>query len=151
MDAYRSPWLDEELDLYREAVRRFVQHEIVPNDARWREQHHVDREIWNKAGEVGLLCTDIPAEYGGLGGDSRHEAVVAEEMGRHCISSFGQVVHSILAHYVLNYGSEEQKQRWLPRMASGELVGAIAMTEPGAGSDLKGIRTRAVREGDEYV
>jgi acyl-CoA dehydrogenase len=148
---YRSPWLDEELDMFREAVRRFVENEIVPNDARWREQHHVDREIWNKAGEVGLLCTDIPAEYGGVGGDARHEAVVAEEMGRRGITSFGHMVHSILAHYVLNYGSEEQKRNWLPRMASGELVGAIAMTEPGAGSDLQAVKTRAVREGDHYV
>jgi acyl-CoA dehydrogenase len=125
--------------------------EIVPNDARWREQHHVDRELWSKAGEVGLLCTDIPAEYGGVGGDVRHEAVVAEEMGRHGITSLGHAVHSIVAHYVLNYGTEAQKQDWLSRMATGELVGAIAMTEPGAGSDLQAIRTRAVREGDEYV
>ncbi len=151
MDAYRSPWLDDELDMYREAVCRFVESEIVPHDARWREQHHVDREIWNKAGEVGLLCTDIPAEYGGVGGDARHEAVVAEEMGRHGITSLGHTVHSIVAHYVLNYGSEAQKRDWLPRMATGELVGAIAMTEPGAGSDLQAIRTRAVRDGDHYV
>src|SRR3990167_7129044 len=108
MDAYRSPWLDDELDMYREAVRRFVENEIVPHDARWREQHHVDREIWNKAGGVGLLCTDIPAEYGGVGGDVRHEAVVAEEMGRHGITSLGHTVHSIVAHYVLNYGTEAQ-------------------------------------------
>ena len=136
---------------YRDAVRRFIEAEIVPNDARWREQHHVDRELWTRAGEVGLLCTDIPAEYGGVGGDVRHEAVVAEEMGRHGITSLGHVVHSIVAHYVLNYGTEAQKRDWLPRMATGELVGAIAMTEPGAGSDLQAIRTRATRDGDEYV
>ncbi len=148
---YRSPWMDDELDMFREAARRFVENEIVPNDRRWREQHQVDREIWNKAGEVGLLCTDIPAEYGGVGGDTRHEAVVVEELARRGISSFGHQVHSILAHYVLNYGSEEQKHEWLPRMASGELVGAIAMTEPGAGSDLQAVKTRAVRDGDHYV
>jgi acyl-CoA dehydrogenase len=148
---YRSPWMDDELELFRDAARRFVENEIVPNDARWREQHHVDREIWNTAGEVGLLCTDIPSEYGGLGGDARHEAVVCEEMGRRGITSFGHTVHSILAHYVLNYGSEAQKHDWLPRLASGELVGAIAMTEPGAGSDLQAIKLRAVRDGDEYV
>jgi acyl-CoA dehydrogenase len=148
---YRSPWMDDELEMFRDAARRFVENEIVPNDTRWREQHHVDREIWNKAGEVGLLCTDIPAEYGGVGGDARHESVVAEEMGNHGITSFGHTVHSITAHYVLNHGTEEQKQRWLPRMATGELVGAIAMTEPGAGSDLQAVKTRAVREGDEYV
>ena len=151
MNAYRSPWMDEELELFRDAARRFVENEVVPNDARWREQKHVDREIWNKAGEVGLLCTDIPAEYGGVGGDARHEAIVTEEMGGHGITSIGHTVHSILAHYVLNYGSEEQKRRWLPRMARGELVGAIAMSEPGAGSDLQSVRTRAVREGNHYV
>jgi acyl-CoA dehydrogenase len=148
---YRSPWMDDELELFRDAARRFVENEIVPNDARWREQHHVDRELWNQAGEVGLLCTDIPAEYGGLGGDARHEAVVCEEMGRRGITSFGHTVHSILAHYVLNYGTEAQKLGWLPRLASGELVGAIAMTEPGAGSDLQAVKLRAIRDGDEYV
>jgi len=151
VNAYRSPWMDEELELFRDAARRFVENEVAPNDARWREQKHVDREIWNKAGEVGMLCTDIPAEYGGVGGDARHEAIVTEEMGGHGITSIGHTVHSILAHYVLNYGSEEQKRRWLPRMARGELVGAIAMSEPGAGSDLQSVRTRAVREGNHYV
>ena len=151
VNAYRSPWMDEELELFRDAARRFVENEVAPNDARWREQKHVDREIWNKAGEVGMLCTDIPAEYGGVGGDARHEAIVTEEMGGHGITSIGHTVHSILAHYVLNYGSEAQKRRWLPRMASGELVGAIAMSEPGAGSDLQSVRTRAVREGNHYV
>ena len=151
MNAYRSPWMDDELDLFRDAARRFVENEVAPTDARWREQKHVDREIWNKAGEVGLLCTDIPAEYGGVGGDARHEAIVTEEMGGHGITSIGHTVHSILAHYVLNYGSEAQKRRWLPRMARGEFVGAIAMSEPGAGSDLQSVRTRAVREGNHYV
>jgi acyl-CoA dehydrogenase len=148
---YRSPWLDDELELYRDAARRFVDTEIVPNDERWREQHHVDRELWDKAGAAGVLCTDIPAEYGGLGGDARHEAVVTEAVSGRGITSFGHTVHSILAHYVLNHGTEEQKRRWLPRMASGELVGAIAMTEAGAGSDLQAIKTRAQREGDHYV
>ena len=151
MTDHRSPWMDDELEMFRDAARRFVEQEIVPNDDRWRAQHHVDRSIWNKAGEVGLLCTDTPAEYGGVGGDVRHESVVAEEMGGHGITSFGHVVHSIVAHYVLNHGTEEQKHRWLPRMASGELVGAIAMTEPGAGSDLQAVKTRAERVGDEWV
>ena len=151
MTDHRSPWMDDELEMFRDAARRFVEQEIVPNDDRWRAQHHVDRSIWNKAGEVGLLCTDIPAEYGGVGGDVRHESVVAEEMGGHGITSFGHVVHSIVAHYVLNHGTEAQKHRWLPRMASGELVGAIAMTEPGAGSDLQAVKTRAERVGDEWV
>ena len=151
MTDHRSPWMDDELEMFRDAARRFVEQEIVPNDDRWRGQHHVDRSIWNKAGEVGLLCTDIPAEYGGVGGDVRHESVVAEEMGGHGITSFGHVVHSIVAHYVLNHGTEAQKHRWLPKMASGELVGAIAMTEPGAGSDLQAVKTRAERLGDEWV
>ena len=148
---YRSPWMDEELDLFREAARRFVASEIEPHDARYREQHRVDRELWNKAGEVGLLCTDIPVSYGGVGGDVRHEAVVVEELGRRGITSLGHSVHSIVAHYLLNYGTEEQKLRWLPRMATGELVGAIAMTEAGAGSDLQAVKTRAHRDGDGYV
>ena len=151
MTDHRSPWMDDELEMFRDAARRFVEQEIVPNDDRWRAQHHVDRSIWNKAGEIGLLCTDIPAEYGGVGGDARHESVVAEEMGGHGITSFGHVVHSIVAHYVLNHGTEAQKHRWLPKMASGELVGAIAMTEPGAGSDLQAVKTRAERVGGEWV
>jgi acyl-CoA dehydrogenase len=143
--------MDDELQLFRDASRRFVESEIVPNDARWREQHLVDRDLWTKAGAVGLLCTDIPAEYGGLGGDVRHEAIVVEEVGRKGVTSFGHVVHSIVAHYVLNHGTEAQKQRWLPRMATGELVGAIAMSEPAAGSDLQSVKTRAIRHGDQYV
>ena len=151
MPEYRSPWMDEELDLFRDAARRFVETEIVPHDARFREQHHVDRELWNKAGEVGLLCTDIPDRYGGVGGDVRHEAIVVEELGRRGVTSLGHSVHSIVAHYLLNYGTEEQKQRWLPRMATGELVGAIAMTEAGAGSDLQAVKTRAHRDNGHYV
>jgi acyl-CoA dehydrogenase len=151
MADYRSPWMDEELELFRDAARRFVESEILPHDARFREQHHVDRELWNKAGEVGLLCTDIPDRYGGVGGDVRHEAIVVEELGRRGITSLGHSVHSIVAHYLLNYGTEEQKQRWLPRMASGELVGAIAMTEAGAGSDLQAVKTRAHLVDGHYV
>ena len=151
MTPYESPWMDDDLRMLREAVSRFVETEMLPHEPRWRAQHHVDRETWRAVGGAGFLLMDVPAEYGGGGGDFRHEAVLYEELNRRGISGFGQGVHSIAAHYVLNYGSEEQKQRWLPRMASGELIGAIAMTEPGAGSDLKGIRTRAVLEGGEYV
>ena len=150
MLAYESPWLDEDLKLFRENVARFIETEMVPHDAKWRKQHHVDRDLWRKAGDMGLLCLDLPAEYGCGGGDFRHEVVMYEELSRRAISGFGQGVHSMCAHYVYNYGTEEQKQRWLPRLAKGELIGAIAMTEPGAGSDLQGIRTRAVREGDHY-
>jgi acyl-CoA dehydrogenase len=151
MKPYESPWMDDDLRMLREAVSRFVESEMVPHEARWRKQKHVDRSTWRQVGEAGFLLMDVPPEYGGGGGDFRHEAVLYEECNRRGISGFGQGVHSIAAHYVLNYGTEEQKQRWLPRMARGELIGAIAMTEPGAGSDLKGIRTRAVREGGDYV
>jgi len=151
MKPFESPWMDDDLRMLREAVSRFVETEMLPHEPRWREQHHVDRATWRAVGEAGFLLMDVPDDYGGGGGDFRHEAVLYEELNRRGISGFGQGVHSIAAHYVLNYGSEEQKQRWLPRMARGELIGAIAMTEPGAGSDLKGIRTRAVRDGDDYV
>ena len=146
-----SPWMNDELTLYRETVVRFVESQMVPHDARWREEHNVGHEIWRKAGELGLLCSDIPSEYGGAGGDFRHEVVLYEELARRALNGFGQGVHSIAAHYLLNHGTEEQKRRYLPRLASGELVGAIAMTEPGAGSDLQGIRTRAERHGAHYV
>jgi len=146
-----SPWMDEELAIYRESVVRFVEAEMVPHDARWRAEHNVGHEIWRRAGALGLLCADIPAEYGGAGGDFRHEAVLYEELARRGLSGFGQGVHSIAAHYLLNHGTEEQKRHYLPRLARGELVAAIAMTEPGAGSDLQGIRTRAVRAGGDYV
>jgi acyl-CoA dehydrogenase len=151
MNEPRPPWMDDELEALRDAVARFAEAEMLPHDAAWRAQHHVGKDIWRRAGEQGLLCTDVPAQYGGAGGDFRHEAVIYEELNRRGLSGFGQGVHSIAAHYLLNHGTEEQKQRFLPRMARGELIGAIGITEPGAGSDMKGIRTRAVRDGDHYV
>jgi acyl-CoA dehydrogenase len=143
--------MDEDLAIFRDAVARFLEAEMVPQEAQWRKQQHVGKEIWRKAGSMGFLCTDVPAEFGGVGGDFRHEAVLYEELARRGLSGFGQGVHSICAHYLLNHGSLEQKHRFLPRMASGELIGAIGMTEPGAGSDLQGIKTRALRDGDDYV
>ncbi len=143
--------MDEDLAIFRDAVARFLEAEMVPDEAQWRKQQHVGKEIWRKAGAMGFLCTDVPAEFGGVGGDFRHEAVLYEELARRGLSGFGQGVHSICAHYLLNHGTPEQKHRFLPRMASGELIGAIGMTEPGAGSDLQGIKTRAVRDGDDYV
>lgn len=148
--AYESPWMDDELRLYRDSVRRFIQEEFLPHQTRWREQHHPDASDWLSAGRVGLLLPDVPAEYDGGGGTFAYECVVLEELARAGVH-FGSNVHSTVAHYVLAYGTEEQKRAWLPRMAGGELVGAIAMTEPAAGSDLGGIKTTAVRDGDHYV
>ncbi|MBZ5602942.1 MAG: acyl-CoA dehydrogenase family protein [Acidobacteriia bacterium] len=147
---YVSPWINEEIQLFRKNVKRFIAEEFVPNEARWREQHRVDPEAWPRAGEVGILCTDIPEEYGGGGGNYCHEAVVTEEL---CYAGvhFGHGVHSIAAHYILSYATEEQKKYWLPRMATGELRGSIAMSEPVAGSDLQAIKTTAKRQGECLV
>lgn len=144
-------WSNEELGAWRESVVRFVDDEVAPADAKAREQGHLDAAFWLRAGELGMLCTDIPERFGGAGGDFRHEAVVHEELGRRGLLSLNTGVHSIAAHYLLNHGTPQQQDKFLPRMVSGELVGAIAMTEPGAGSDLQAMRTRAGREGDEWV
>ena len=140
-----------ELALFRDAVRRFVETELAPHEARWRAQQHVDRAAWRKAGDKGLLLCAVPAALGGVGADMRHEAVVYEELARGGAMGFGKHVHEIVAHYLVGYGTAEQQGRWLPRMASGEAIAAIAMSEPGAGSDLQGIRTRAIRDGGDYV
>jgi acyl-CoA dehydrogenase len=145
--------MTEEHELLAATARRFTEQEIIPNDERWRKQHRVDKETWKKAGELGLLCTDVPEAYGGMGGDFGHDAVIYHELSRATEFGFsgGRAVHAITSHYMLNCGTEEQKKTWLPRMASGEAIGAVAMTEPGAGSDLKGVRTRAERRGNKYV
>jgi len=144
-------WMDADLQAFQATVERFLDDEVVPQDEAARKRGHVGHEIWRRAGALGLLCTDIPEQYGGMGGDFRHEALIHDHMARRALSGMATSVHSIVAHYLLNHGTEAQKQRYLPRLASGELVGAIAMTEPGAGSDLQGIRTRAQRDGDHYV
>jgi acyl-CoA dehydrogenase len=149
---YQSPWLDDELRILQNAARRFFEQEFSPFKEKWHEQGKVDRDAWTKAGAAGLLCAAIPAEYGGGGGDYRHETVVMEEMLRLGLGGFGNQVHStIVAPYILHYGSEAQRRRWLPKMATGELVGAIAMTEPNTGSDLQAVRTTALRDGDDYL
>ncbi|HWI14853.1 MAG TPA: acyl-CoA dehydrogenase family protein [Burkholderiales bacterium] len=148
---YTSPWMNPELDGFRDAVRRFVATEITPRQDTWRKQQHVDRALWRKAGELGILLADIPDAYGGSGGSFAHQSVVFEELAYAGDTAFGIHVHAIVAHYLLNQGTEEQKQKYLPKLASGEMVAAIAMSEPGAGSDLKGIRTTAIRDGDDYV
>lgn len=149
---YESPWMNEELRLLRDAVKKVCEKEFVPHVPRWEKDGIVDREAWLTAGQAGMLCASIPEEYGGGGGDFRHETVIAEEMGRAGVAGIGNSVHSgIVAHYILAYGTDEQKQQWLPKMATGELVGAIAMTEPGTGSDLQGVKTTAIAQGDHYL
>ncbi|WP_106817682.1 acyl-CoA dehydrogenase family protein [Janibacter massiliensis] len=149
---YRSPWMTEELDDVRTLARTFLAKEATPHMARWAEQGSVDRDFWTRAGAAGLLCMSIPEEYGGGGGTFAHEAVIAEEQAHALDDGWANQVHSaIVAHYLLEYGTQEQKERWLPELASGEMVAAIAMTEPDAGSDLQALRTTARRDGDEYV
>ncbi|ODV44095.1 acyl-CoA dehydrogenase [Cupriavidus sp. UYMMa02A] len=148
----QRPWITDDLAMFQDAIRKFIERELVPHEDRWWKQQHVDREIWRKAGEMGMLCASIPEEYGGGGGTFAHEAVITLEQSRAGVSSLGTNVHSgIVAHYILRYGTEAQKRNWLPKMASGEMVAAIAMSEPGAGSDLKSIKARALRDGDHYV
>jgi alkylation response protein AidB-like acyl-CoA dehydrogenase len=148
----RPAWSDDDVESFRDLAHSFLSKECAPHEQRWAEQQHVDREVWNKAGDVGLLCPSIPTEYGGGGGTFALEAVMAEEQARTLAPSLGTAVHStIVAHYIHTYGTDEQRHRWLPKLASGEYVGAIAMTEPGTGSDLQNIKTKAIRSGDEYV
>ncbi|WP_136476305.1 acyl-CoA dehydrogenase family protein [Pseudomonas sp. DG56-2] len=152
MSAQTSPWITDDLVIFQDSIRRFIANELTPHEERWAKQQHVDREIWLKAGEFGMLLPSIPEEYGGGGGTFAHDAIVTLEQSRAISTSLGTNVHSgIVAHYLLRYASEEQKLNWLPKMARGEMVAAIAMSEPGAGSDLKSIKCRAVRDGDSYV
>jgi len=150
MIAYQPSWATDDVRMFRTMVRQFIQREFLPHQARWRQQHRPDGEAWIAAGHAGLLLADVPEEYGGGGGTFAHEAVVLEELARAGVD-FASSIQTIVAHYILAYGTERQKRRWLPSMGSGTLVGAIAMSEPGAGSDLQGIKTIARREGDHYV
>jgi acyl-CoA dehydrogenase len=144
---------DEEVTMFADAANRFFERHVGLETAeKWRKQKHVDLDIWKHAGEAGLLCASIPVEYGGSGGDFRHEVVIMEAITRHDATGFGISLHNaILAPYILLHGTEAQKQRWLPRMATGELRGAIAMSEPGTGSDLSAVRTSARKDGDSYL
>ena len=148
---FTRSWNDEDLERYRASVVRFIEAEMLPDDEAARQRGHVGHAIWRRAGELGFLCADIPETYGGAGGDFRHEAVFYEESARRGLTGMATSVHSIVAHYLLNHGTDDQKTRYLPRLVRGELVGAIAMTEPAAGSDLQGVRTRAERRGNHYV
>lgn len=143
---------DADLEGFRDSVRKFLEQEAVPYHEQWEKDGQVSRELWTKAGELGFLCPTMPEAYGGVGADFRYSAVIMEELARAGLSGIGWGLHSdIVAPYILHYGSEEQKQHYLPKLVSGEMVGAIAMTEPGAGSDLQGVKTNAVKQGDHYV
>ena len=141
-----------EHEAFRETVRKFYEKEVVPNIEKYEQQQHVDRDLWNKAGAMGLLCATMPEAYGGSGVDRLYSMILIEEQAYAMDSSTGFSLHSdIVANYLNNFGNEAQKKHWLPKMASGETVTAIAMTEPGTGSDLQAVRTTAVLEGDDYV
>ena len=151
LDLSRRTVFSDEHNLFRDQVRKFFDRELIPHLERWEAQGEIDRGFWRKAGEAGLLCATVPEEYGGLGLDFGYNAVIDEELG-YAGSSAGIGLHSdIVAPYITAYGSEELKQSWLPKMISGETPTAIAMTEPGAGSDLQGIKTTAIRDGADYV
>ncbi len=147
-------WRDsDEMRIFEKSVTDFfVKHAPEARMKKWRDDGVVEREMWREAGAAGLLCLSVPEEYGGMGGTFAHEAVFIDVIGKLGVDGFGASLHNaIVAPYIVHYGSEEQKRRWLPKMASGELVGAIAMTEPGAGSDLQGVKTTAKKDGNHYV
>ena len=136
-------------EAFRDSFRRFIEKEIAPFHAQWEEQGYVERAVWNKAGENGFLCMSMPEEYGGAGADKLYSVAQIEELSRAGFSGIGYSLHNeIVAPYILHYGTESQKKNFLPRLASGELIGAIAMSEPAAGSDLQGIKATAIQQGD---
>jgi len=142
----------EEHEVFRQSVQRFIEQEITPYHDQWEKDGQVSREVWLAAGKQGFLCASVPEEYGGVGADFLYSTILLEEMAYGNVTGPGFHLHSeIVAPYIMNYGTEEQKKRWLPKMATGECIGAIAMTEPGAGSDLQGIKTSATLDGNEWV
>jgi long-chain-acyl-CoA dehydrogenase len=148
----RPTWMSEDLVLLEEQARRFMANELVPQAERWHENGIMDRAAWGKLGAAGLLCAGIPEEYGGAGGTFAHETVINREFALAGLDQIGAPLHSgIVAPYILRYGTEEQKKRWLPKLATGEMVGAIAMSEPGAGSDLQGVKATARKSGNGYA
>jgi acyl-CoA dehydrogenase len=139
-------------ELFRATVRRFIEEHVTPFHAQWEKDGQVPAELWLKAGELGLLCCNVPEEYGGLGGDFLHSAILIEEMARAGATGPTFYLHSdIVAPYLVDFGTEEQKRKWLPKMASGEVIAALGMSEPSGGSDVQAMRTQAIRDGDHYV
>ena len=139
-------------ELFRATVRRFIEENVTPFHAQWEKDGQVPAELWLKAGELGLLCCNVPEEYGGLGGDFLHSAILIEEMARAGATGPTFYLHSdIVAPYLVDFGTEEQKRKWLPKMASGEVIAALGMSEPSGGSDVQAMRTQAIRDGDHYV
>ncbi|MEM8838129.1 MAG: acyl-CoA dehydrogenase family protein [Pseudomonadota bacterium] len=153
MSAYQTTWIDEELTLLQDACRKFYANEMVPREEAWQKQGYVDKDFWRLAGDAGILCASVPEAYGGAGGSFYHEAIIVSEQFRAAgYSGFGNYVHSqICADYFVAYGTEDQKRKYLPKMATGEWICAIAMTEPGTGSDLQSVKTNARLEGNQYV
>lgn len=152
IETARPSWKTDELVMFEEEVAKFYTRELHPHVEKWRDQGCVDRWAWEKSGEQGLLCMSMPEEYGGLGGTFAHEQIAIEQQVKTGIEGFGAPLHNtIVAPYILHYGTEEQKRRWLPKMATGELIGAIAMSEPGTGSDLQSVKTTALKDGNQYV
>ena len=153
LDIPASGWrLDEEVSIFSDSVGQFFEKECAPHVPQWRKDGIVPKEMWLKAGEMGILGASVSEEYGGMGGDFRHEAIIAEQMGWKGIDGFGITLHNgIIAPYIESFGTEEQKQKYLPKIATGEIITAIAMTEPGTGSDLQNIKTTAKKNADGYI
>lgn len=152
MHSYKSPWSNTELELLRETARKFFENEVAPRTAKWRSQHHVDRDIWRKAGDIGLLGVSIPEQYGGHGCTFAHAAVILEEQARICDTSFPFAPGGLnIPHFLLDAASPAQLREWMPQVVRGEKIISVAITEPDAGTDVKTLRTSARRDGDEYV
>ena len=147
---YRHRWMDDEIEAFREQVRRYVVGELAPHLDGWRRQGYIPREVWRPFGEMGFLLPELGEAYGGAGANLAYQCVVQDELAKAEVPA-NTAVHTIAAHYIHDYGTEAQKQRWLPKLASGEMLAGIAMTEPGCGSDLQAMRTRARRDGEHYV
>ena len=147
---HRHAWMDSEIEAFRDQVRRYIERELAPHLDVWRKAGFIPRDVWRPFGELGFLLPEISEDYGGSGGNLAYQLVVQDELALAEVPAITGV-HSIAAHYILDYGTEEQKQRWLPKLVSGEMLAGIALTEPGCGSDLKALSTKAIKDGNEYV